>query len=178
MKKFLKYNITAASLILAAVILLSVLFGFNRTAAALSADLRNVYFGEGEDGTGRYGNVSSAVSAYLDTAEELSRLTGAPAALEDAIRAAEPLRNSPFGSRDAFLRLADAADSAYHTYAGGASSDNGEVKAVYMAMESGKKRLSGFREYAALVGKYNRTVSAFPGRFLVFGRPEAAVFEE
>ena len=178
MKKFLKYNIPAAVTVLVLVIALSVVGGVNRTASSLAGELSRAYSGESGAGTGRFGDISASVGVYLDTAFALAELTG-DAGLESALSAGQALTASPFGDRDAFARLSDAAGAAYHALIGSTDEQDArraEAKTLFSSLEAAKKRLADCTEYNDAAERYNRTVSSFPGRFLVFGKSEAVVF--
>ena len=179
MKKFLKYNIPAAVIALLLVIMLSVFGGVNRTAASLAGQISSVYLGDADRGSGRYGDVRASVEAYLDGAERLAAQIGDDGRLTAALEACRELRSAPFGDRNAFLTLADAAGAAYHAFAGADGRDESALsgaKALYTELEALQKRLAGYTEYEEAAERYNRTISGIPGRFLVFHRQEAVLF--
>ena len=179
MKKFLKYNIPAAVIALLLVIALSVFGGVNRTAASLAGQISNAYLGDADRGSGRYGDVRASVEAYLDGAERLAAKIGDNGQLTETLEACGALRSAPFGDRNAFLALADAAGAAYHVFAGADGRDESALsgaKELYTELEALRKRLAGYTEYEEAAEQYNRTISGIPGRFLVFHRQEAVLF--
>lgn len=179
MKKFLKYNIPAAVIALLLVIALSVFGGVNRTAASLAGQITRAYLGDADRGSGRFGDVCASVKAYLDGAERLAAQIRDDGSLTAVLEASRELRSAPFGNRNAFLDLADAAGAAYHAFAGAAGQDENalsEAKALYTELEALKKRLAGYTEYEEAAERYNRTISGIPGRFLVLHRQEAVLF--
>ncbi|MGM9652563.1 MAG: hypothetical protein ACI3XP_02880 [Eubacteriales bacterium] len=170
--KFIKYNRTAAVVIMIAVILLSLVFGVNRSVGSLERSLVKTY----ASGSDRYGTVKTDLQKYADYAQNLYAIYTARYGSDDGYSGTlENFRaalDSPLGFTDRRDELFRACSAMYYRLSLDETlpdAQKNSATAYFYEMQSTQARLSANEEYAALAEKYNRAVSSFPASVFVRG---------
>lgn len=176
--KFLKYNRAAAAIVLAAVILLAIPLGVNRSVASLARRVERIY----ESGSARYGTVKTDLEKASGYAGHVYAIYaaahGADAAYERAAASFDESLASPFDAASRFNDLYRAASELYYALSLDESlpeAQRNSVTAYFYELTSTQMRLAANEEYAAAAARYNRAIGAFPASVLTFGSRATAV---
>lgn len=176
--KFFKYNRAAAAVILAAVILLAIPLGVNRSVASLARRVERVY----ASGSERYGTVKTDLEKASGYAGHVYAIyaaaIGESAEFERAAAAFDEGIASPFGAASRFADLYRAASDLYYALTLDASLPEAQLNSVtayYYELTSTQMRLAANTEYAAAAERYNRALGSFPASVLCPGSRGKAV---
>lgn len=172
--QFFKYNRGAATAALAAVVILSILLGVNRSIASLAGKVEDAY-----TDTEVQSDLTKYVTHARSFAAAAAALYGENAALTAAIDALDDALDSPFAALDRVSDIETAAAAVYYTLQLDTEAEESvkrSATAYYYEMQSTVQRLGNNADYQKRADTYNAAIRAFPASLIAPGRLPAVTF--